>query len=98
MILVSINGSCLRINTETPEDMLADLVCQDTVIMSASPVIECKKFRDDIMSSLPDSMEDKKPAVVQKIMDMLKEQHDAQQSAYLQAYKNETGKDSDYYV
>lgn len=98
MILVSINGSCLRINTEAPEDMLADLVCQDTVIMSASPVIECKKFRDDIMSSLPDSMDDKKPAVVQKIMDMLKEQHDAQQSVYLQAYKNETGKDSDYYV
>ena len=98
MILVSTNGSCLRISPDNPEDMLADLVYEDVVIMTASPVIACRQFRDEAMAEAPADMEDKKNFVVQKIMRMLKEQHDAHQDEYLRLYKKVTGKDSDYYV
>ena len=50
------------------------------------------------MAEAPADMEDKKNFVVQKIMCMLKEQHDAHQDEYLRLYKKVTGKDSDYYV
>ena len=51
MVFVSVNGSCLRISTDNPNDMLADQVHPDTVILSASPVVECKKFRNDILDT-----------------------------------------------
>ncbi|OJF77333.1 MAG: glycerol-3-phosphate acyltransferase [Treponema sp. CETP13] len=98
MILVSINGNCLRLNPENPEEMTQDLVTKDTIILSASPVMECRKFRKEAMASLSDDVEDKKSEVVQKVMDALTAQHDAHQAEYKAAYKAATGQESDYYA
>ncbi|MCQ2591273.1 MAG: 1-acyl-sn-glycerol-3-phosphate acyltransferase [Treponema sp.] len=76
MMLVSINGNCLRINPENPEDMLADLVVPDVVTMTASPVIECKKFRNDVLASLPADCPDPKVETVGAVMKIMNELHD----------------------
>jgi len=77
MILVSINGNCLRINPEKSNDMLADLVCKDLMILTASPVIDCKKFRNETIASLGENPEvDPKQATVDKIMAILEQQHE----------------------
>ncbi len=76
MILVSINGNCLRISDENPKDMLCDIVSEDVMVLSGSPVMECKKFRNDILSGLEGFDGDKKQIVVDKIMDILNEQHE----------------------
>lgn len=75
MILVSINGNCLRINPEAPDDMLADIVEQDVVTLTASPVIECKKFRNDVLESLPADEPDPKQKTVDKVMEILENLH-----------------------
>lgn len=91
MILISTNGNCLRINTETPNDMLADRVCEDVVIMTASPVIECKPFRNEAIASLGEKPEDRgidpKQATVDKIMEMLEEQHNSMEGEYQKRLK-----------
>lgn len=77
MILVSINGNCLRINPENPDDMLSDIVVPDKITMTASPIIECKNFRKDVLASLPADCPDPKVetvAAVMKIMDELHQQ------------------------
>lgn len=76
MILVSINGNCLRINPENTEDMLADLVSEDIVIQTASPVLNCKEFRNGVLESLPADDPDPKQKVVDKIMAVFEEQHE----------------------
>ncbi len=96
MLLVTINGNCLRIDPDNVENMLADLMVEDTVIMTASPLIDCKEYRKDALAHIDDSVEDKKVEVVGKIMKDLKDQHDRQQPLYLETYKRVTGKDSDY--
>lgn len=75
MILVSINGNCLRINPEAPDDMLADIVEQDVVTLTASPVIDCKKFRNDVLESLPADEPDPKQKTVDKVMEILENLH-----------------------
>jgi glycerol-3-phosphate O-acyltransferase len=76
MILVSLNGSCLRFTPGDHENMLADQVFQDKVIAASSPVIECKPFRDAIVGSLDPSGDiDPKQATVDRIMALLEEQH-----------------------
>lgn len=79
MILVSINGNCLRINPESPNDMLADLVTNDVIILTASPVMECKSFRNEVIASLGENPEaqgiDPKQKTVDKIMELLDKQH-----------------------
>jgi glycerol-3-phosphate O-acyltransferase len=76
MILVSINGSCLRFSPENTEDMLADLVFHDKVIVAGSPVIECKPFRKAIIDSIdPASGVDPKQVTVNRVMELLEEQH-----------------------
>lgn len=75
MILVSINGNCLRINPENPDDMLADIVEQDIITLTASPVINCKDFRNEVLSALPDDDEDPKQKTVDKVMEILESQH-----------------------
>jgi glycerol-3-phosphate O-acyltransferase len=75
MILVSINGSCLRIPPDGSEDMLEDRVFRDKVIIAASPVIECKRFRDAVISALPPDAPDPKRAAVNRVMETLEEQH-----------------------
>ena len=75
MILVSVNGNCLRINPESPDDMLSDIVEQDTITLTASPVIECKKFRNEVLASLPEDEPDPKQKTVDKVMSILDELH-----------------------
>ena len=75
IILVSINGNCLRINPENPDDMLADIVEQDVITLTASPVINCKDFRNEVLSALPDDDEDPKQKTVDKVMEILESQH-----------------------
>ena len=76
MILVSINGSCLRLSPDNTEDMLADLVFRDKVIVAASPVIECVPFRKAIVDGIdPASGTDPKQVTVNRVMELLEEQH-----------------------
>ncbi len=75
MILVTINGSCLTIDVNNPNDMLADIVEPARQIISASPVIECKSWRKEFLSTLPKDHEDPKQAVIDKIMEKFEEQH-----------------------
>ncbi|MDR0451747.1 MAG: 1-acyl-sn-glycerol-3-phosphate acyltransferase [Treponema sp.] len=76
MIFVSINGSCLRLSPDNPEDMLADQVFHDKVIVASSPVMECKPFRNAILASIdPASGIDQKQATVNRVMELLEEQH-----------------------
>jgi glycerol-3-phosphate O-acyltransferase len=77
MILVSINGQCLRFNPDNPEDMISDQVFRDTVIVAASPVIDCKKFRKDALAEAegkPDA--DPKQYVIDKLMNIIEAQHE----------------------
>ncbi|MBO7163500.1 MAG: 1-acyl-sn-glycerol-3-phosphate acyltransferase [Spirochaetaceae bacterium] len=86
MLLISTNGNCLRINPETPNDMLSDLVCKDVILMTASPVIDCKSFRNEVIGSLGEKPEDRgidpKQASADKIMAVLEEQHNAMEGEY----------------
>jgi len=95
MILVSINGNCLRINPETPNDMLSDLVCKDVVIMTASPVIECKPFRNQVIESLGEKPDergiDPKQATADKIMELLEEQHNSMEAEYQKRLRAASG-------
>jgi glycerol-3-phosphate O-acyltransferase len=76
MILVTINGSCLRLSPDNTEDMLADLVFNDKVIVTGSPVIECGPFRKAIIDSIdPASGVDPKQVTVNRVMELLEEQH-----------------------
>ena len=75
MILVSVNGNCLRINPENPDDMLADIVEQDVITLTASPVINCKEFRNEVLSALPEDEEDPKQKTVDKVMEILEDIH-----------------------
>ena len=51
MLLVGINGNCLRINPDNPDDMLEDILEPGKVTLTAYPVLNCKKFREDVLSS-----------------------------------------------
>ena len=75
MILVSINGNCLRINPENPEDMLADILETGKCTFTASPVIDCKEFRNKILESLPADEADPKQKTVDAVMEYLEKQH-----------------------
>lgn len=79
MLLVSINGNCLRIDPANPNDMLADIVVEDTLTLTASPVIPCKKFRQDILDALPADEPDPKQKTVDRVMEILEEMHDAEE-------------------
>ena len=95
MIFVSTNGNCLRISADNPSDMLADQVHPDTVILSASPVVECKKFRNDILATLEDYEGDKKLVVVDKVMEELNKLHEQYRPEYERVYKETTGEEVD---
>jgi glycerol-3-phosphate O-acyltransferase len=75
MALVSINGSCLRIPPDNSEDMLDDRVFHDKMIVAASPVMDCKLFRASVLNALPPDAADPKQAAVDRIMELLEEQH-----------------------
>lgn len=75
MLLVSINGNCLRIAESG--DMTEDLVCSDRMILDASDVINCTEFRDDVKKKIAGAdCVDKKQAVVDHVMDILERMHE----------------------
>lgn len=75
MLPVSINGFCLHIDPENPEDMLADLVVSEVVKMTASKVVNCKEFRNNALENAPADM-DPKQYTVDCVMKLMEEQHD----------------------
>ena len=75
MILVSINGNCLRINPDNLDDMLADILEPGKCVFTASPVIDCKEFRNNILDNLPEGVEDPKQKTVDAVMEYLEKQH-----------------------
>lgn len=76
MILVTINGSCLSIDMEHPNDMLADIVDPAVQIITASPVLDCKSFRKDFLETLPADHPDPKQAVIDEVMRRFDVQHE----------------------
>ncbi|MGP1587374.1 MAG: 1-acyl-sn-glycerol-3-phosphate acyltransferase [Treponemataceae bacterium] len=94
MILISENGNVLRINPEKSKDMLEDQFFEDTIILSASPIIECKKFRNDILDELEDYEGDKKIIVVNRIMEELQKLHDKYAGDYQSLYRQTFNEDS----
>ncbi len=76
MILVTINGSCLTIDMQNPDDMLADIIAPAKQIFTASPVIECKQYRKDYLATLSADCEDPKQAMIDHIMQRFDEQHE----------------------
>ncbi|MDR2767517.1 MAG: 1-acyl-sn-glycerol-3-phosphate acyltransferase, partial [Treponema sp.] len=73
MVPVAINGEVLHVRQG---DMLEDSISQDLVRLSAGPLIECRAFRDKVRSKAEESsVEDKKQAVVDAVMDILEEMH-----------------------
>ncbi len=71
-ILVSINGLMLQLQDE---NMINDLIGPEKMIVSASPVIECKSFRKEYMASLPEDEEDPKQKMIDHVMELLEKQH-----------------------
>ena len=84
MLLVSNNGNCLRINPEKPDNMLADVVEEDVIIHTASPVIDCKAFRKEVLDSLPADEADPKQKTIDRVMEILEEQHEKTEKIRLQ--------------
>ena len=80
MLLVGINGNCLRINPDNPDDMLEDILEPGKVTLTAHPVLDCKKFREDVLSSLPADEPDPKQKTVDQVMQILDEIHNQVES------------------
>lgn len=74
MVLVSINGNVLRINPDNAK-MHEDLVCQDTVVYRAGPVLDCQEFREEVKRNLHFN-DDKKQAIVDTVMRRLESMHE----------------------
>ncbi len=75
MCLVSINGNILRLNGEEGSGMEDDLVCEDRVVYTAGPVIDCASFREHV-KKVHHFREDKKQAMVDEIMAQLERLHE----------------------
>ena len=76
MILVTMNGQCLHISEDNPNDMLADELTHEVVTLTASPLIDCKEFRQQSLENLPADCEDPKQKTVDDVMAYLRKQHD----------------------
>jgi hypothetical protein len=81
MMLVSINGNCLRFS-EDPSDMMGDVTYEDRIIMTASPVIECDRFREEARE-WGGNAEDKKQLVVDYVMHRLELMHEENEKGRL---------------
>lgn len=75
MLLVSINGNCLRINPENPDDMLEDILEPGKMTLTAHPVLDCKKFREQVLAEITSADEDAKQKTVDKVMQILETEH-----------------------
>lgn len=76
VLLVGVNGNSLRIDMENPDDMLADIVVQDKITLTASPIINCKEFRNKVLATLPEDTPDPKQVIVDTIMAELDKVHE----------------------
>lgn len=76
MVLISINGNCLKINPETPDDMLSDIIDPEKITLTASSVMECKAFRKGVLANLPEDCPDPKQETVDQMMKILEKMHD----------------------
>jgi glycerol-3-phosphate O-acyltransferase len=76
VLLVGVNGNSLRIDMENTDDMLADIVVQDTITLTASPIINCKEFRNKVLATLPEDTPDPKQVIVDTIMAELDKVHE----------------------
>jgi glycerol-3-phosphate O-acyltransferase len=77
MLLLSVNGSVLRINPANPNDMTADQVFADKVIVAASEVLECKQFRSSVLEEVKTGPDvDAKQATADRMMKLLEVQHE----------------------
>jgi glycerol-3-phosphate O-acyltransferase len=76
MALVAINGNILRLNNEGGSGMEDDLICEDRVVYSSSPVIDCAVFREQLKHE-HHMGEDRKQARVDEIMAQLERLHEA---------------------
>ncbi len=81
MLLVSINGSCLRFS-EDPKDMLNDVLFEDKVFMTSSPMYSCDAFREEAKTWGGD-VEDKKQLVVDYVMHRLELMHEENEKGRL---------------
>ena len=70
MCLVAINGEILKVNQG---DMLDDIVVNDVVRVSISPVLSCAEFREKVIAEK--EVDDKKQAVADAIMAELEKMH-----------------------
>lgn len=82
MLLVSINGNCLKFSDD-PSDMLGDIVGQDRIIMTASPVQDCTAFREEARVWAGEEVEDKKQMVVDYVMHRLEQMHEENEKGRL---------------
>ncbi len=74
MLLVSVNGNCLRISESG--NMQEDEICEDRIILESSPVIDCAEFRAEVHKKHMDlDNKAKKQAVVDRVMEILDEMH-----------------------
>ncbi len=82
MLLISINGNCLRFSDD-PHDMLGDVLYRDRIIMTASPVIDCQSFREEAKTWANDEAADKKQVVVDYVMHRLEAMHEVNEKGRL---------------
>lgn len=75
MLLVSINGNCLRINPDDPDNMVADMLVKDKLVLTAHEPIDCKAFRKEVLASLPLDEENPKQRVIDRVMEILDADH-----------------------
>lgn len=79
ILLVAKNGQCLRIDSENANDMLADWIVEDTVTLTGQLVTDSKKWRQDILDSLPADDPDPKQKTVDRVMEILEEMHEVEE-------------------
>lgn len=84
MICVANNGLCLRMDPNNPDDMLADFCERDVLRMTASPLIECKQFRKDVLAKVPADVPDPKQYTVDAVMKIMEDIHEEVEKTRLQ--------------
>jgi glycerol-3-phosphate O-acyltransferase len=85
MILLSLNGQCLRFDPDDSGSMVSDRVYADKVIVTASPVIDCKEFRDAAFAESADNPDlDQKQYTIDKLMQIIEDQHEQCEKIRLQ--------------
>jgi glycerol-3-phosphate O-acyltransferase len=75
MCLIAINGNILRMNAEDA-GMEDDIICEDRLVYTASPVLDCAEFREKAKHERH-FHEDKKQAIVDEIMSQLDRLHES---------------------